>query len=279
MEGGSAFDGQPLKNFETVHLTGSNFLFCPSFSDWTITSLNACCITSLRLDEVDIGPSLHQVQMDSLERLMIQSCPRFLHSDLIPFLSRHACITQLEASLLGPAGNAAFTSGSLPNLTRVAGPMDFLLVGLALPSVMASIADVVISDSSISSSIEDTQRLLSFVADRPSITSLSIPLDQLNSTRDWLDYTGTRYESQVAHLTRLRVDAMFFHFDEETTRRMVDAVSLFPQVDELSMWVITMGTEWKEEFLAKAREACHGLKAVRFYGTGNLDLLVSHLLP
>ncbi|PBK75233.1 hypothetical protein ARMSODRAFT_951323 [Armillaria solidipes] len=271
-EGGSAFDGPPLKNFETVHLSDSNFLFCPSFSDWTITSLNACCITSLRLNEVDIGPSLHQIQMDSLERLMILSCPRLLHSDLIPFLSRHAYITQLEAFLLGPAGNTAFTSGSLPNLTRVVGPMDFLLVGLALPSVMASVADVAVSDSSISPSIDDTQRLLSFVADRPSITSLSIPLDQLNSTRDWLDYIGTRYEPQVAHLTRLRVNALGFHFDEETTRRMVDAVSLFPQVDEFSMWAIMMGTEWEEEFLAKARETCHGLKAVGFSPTTKILL-------
>lgn len=77
----------------------------------------------------------------------------------------------------------------------------------------------------------------------------------------------------------LQANGTFSHFDEETTRRMVDAVSLFPQVDEFSMWALMMGTEWKEEFLAKARETCHGLKAVRFYGTGNVDLLVSHLLP
>ncbi|KAK0221494.1 hypothetical protein IW262DRAFT_1374227 [Armillaria fumosa] len=279
-EDGSAFDGPLLKNFRMIYLSDAKFLFCPSFRYWTIASLNTCCITSLHLDDVDIGPFLDLVQMDSLQRLMIQRCPRLLHSDLIPFLSRHASITELEASLLGPAGNTAFISESLSNLTRVAGPMDFLLVGLALPSVMANVAEVVVNYSSLTPSIEDTQRLLSFVADRPSITSLSIPLHQLNSTGDWLDYTGTRYESQVVHLTRLWVNAITFRFDEETSRRMVDAVSLFPQVDEFGMWGAMTGTEWKKGFCLKARETCHGLRAVSFDGRKTLlhqdSTLISH---
>ncbi|PBK97252.1 hypothetical protein ARMGADRAFT_1162186 [Armillaria gallica] len=130
---------------------------------------------------------------------------------------------------------------------------------------MVKVAEDVIS-SSISPSIEDVQKLLSFFADRTSITSLSIPLDRLNQTRDWLDYTGTRYEPQVAHLTRLWVTTITFRFDEETTRRLVDAVSLFPQVDEFGMWGSMMGTEWKKGFCLKARETCHGLRAVSFDG-------------
>lgn len=69
----------------------------------------------------------------------------------------------------------------------------------------------------------------------------------------------------MAHLTRLWVNAITFRFDEETTHRMVDAVSLFPQVDVFGMWGAMTGTEWKG-FCLKARETCHGLRAVSFDG-------------
>lgn len=122
-ESGSAFDGPLLKNFGMIYLSNAKFLFGPSFRYWTIASLNTCCITSLHLDDVDIGPFL-----DSLQRLMIQCCPRLLHSDLIPFLSRHACITDLEASSLGLPEILLSSSGRF--LILLASPVQWIFCSL-----------------------------------------------------------------------------------------------------------------------------------------------------
>ncbi|KAK0487799.1 hypothetical protein IW261DRAFT_1655244 [Armillaria novae-zelandiae] len=105
---------------------------------------------SARDEHAHQGRDLHVLQQfcsrgraDFVETFGIfsRSDAPLLHSDLIPFFSRRASITEREGSLLGRTGNTAFTSGSLPNLTLVAGPVDFLLVGLALPTFSTSPSD------------------------------------------------------------------------------------------------------------------------------------------
>ncbi|KAF9006314.1 hypothetical protein BDZ89DRAFT_572024 [Hymenopellis radicata] len=240
------------------------YLFLPPIIDWTIKSLNASRIRRLVLEDVDIGPYLCELQLNSLQDIVVRS-RSVTQTQLNTFLCRHPSLIDVivfrissEESL---EPNSAIRENALPKVEEVTAPSSFFSTWLSVPGTLACLRDVRIEGRP---SADTLQFILSHFP--PTVTTLHLPLCHLSESDEWLSLpTAGRAETQLTGIHRLDMGLPIgWHMTQQRMSRIVDSVARFPNVRSLSVWPATDRATWEPEFLARLKDRCPGVKEAVF---------------
>ncbi|KAF8909446.1 hypothetical protein CPB85DRAFT_748918 [Mucidula mucida] len=258
------YDGPLLTTPTFVTFSYCCYLFLPPILNWTINSLNASRIRRLVLEDVDIGPHLCELQLDSLQDVVVRS-RSITQMQLNDFLCRHTSLIALIifriSSEESPDANIAIHEDALPKVEEVTAPSSFFSTWLSVPGTLAGLRDVRLEGRP---STDSLQFILSHLP--PTVSTLHLPLCYLSETDEWLSLPAAeRAETHLTGIRRLDMGLPIgWHMTQQRMSRIVDSVARFPNVRSLSVWPATDRATWATEFLAMLKDRCPGVKETVF---------------
>ncbi|KAK0450285.1 uncharacterized protein EV420DRAFT_745940 [Desarmillaria tabescens] len=243
---GTKFDGPIVNTLKDISISHAQFMLKEFFHDWTISTMNLSPLTKVSLVNVDVRTLLPSLFLPSLQKLVVR-CPDLHLTDIMPFLSRHPTINNL--TLRVTCDDASLPPGSLPELKSLTSSADCLSQLLSSLDSMLQIHSVICYGSVslfpiIPPPPSTVQTLFQNIALHGTITTLDVPLSDLNTSEEWLSVTP-RYEHLLTGITTLYVESSSTARKESTVRqRIIESIVLFPRVETLTLF----GWPQREEF-------------------------------
>lgn len=233
------YDGPLLTMPTSILFYDTSFFFEPHFLDWTIKSLNACRLTTVQFQGVDVGPHFGLLQLDSLTSISLHSSS-VTQVQFNAFLSRHPALRTVSVWDIAPVvddddaarAREAIASDSLPYLRHITMAGDYLSSWLSRPSTLPSPQYCHVQDVPSHATLQNVLRQL---AKRGTVQSLGIPLYEFSRTSGWSDIPlAEREEPKLESVTGIiMMSSGIEQIDEATTERLVGALALFPCVEQV----------------------------------------------
>ncbi|KAG7445809.1 uncharacterized protein BT62DRAFT_932974 [Guyanagaster necrorhizus] len=254
------FDGPAVGTLKDITISRAHFMLTDFFRDWTVSTMNLSPLTAVSLENVDISALLPSLSLSSLQKLVIR-CPDLHLSDIMPFLLRHPTIRNL--TLRVTCDNATLAPGSLPELKDLSSSAECLSQLLSSPGSMLHLHSVTCYGSVTPFPITPppsnvVQMLFQNVALHGAITTLDLPLSDLNISEEWLSVTP-RFEHLLTGITALYIDSSINAKEESVVKqRIIESIVLFPKVETLTLF----GWPRCEEFARSIKAAYPRLQKV-----------------
>ncbi|KAK0199993.1 hypothetical protein DFS33DRAFT_1388293 [Desarmillaria ectypa] len=215
---GTKFDGPIVNTLKDITLSGAHFMLSEYFRDWTVSTMNLSPLTEVWLVNVDIRALLSSLFLPSLQKLVIRY-PDLHLSDITSFLSRHSTTDNLMLRVT--CDDASLPLGSFPELKPLSSSAECLSQLFSSPDSMLQLRSVTCYGSVILFSIAPppssaVQTIFQNIALHGTITTLDVPLSDLNMSEEWLSVTP-RYEHLLTGTTTLYIDSSMSARTESAT--------------------------------------------------------------
>ena len=239
--------------------------------------MDACRLSNLHLANVNIGPYLNLITLDSLRELTVV-CHTVTQVELSAFLSRHDGIVTLLVHNIAdiPNGDAALQTkadkaiakGALPKVHMLQMPPKYLLSWLRARASLRSLKVLHLEYRVPDSQLQDILHALASRSETTPLHTLMLPLYELSKTSLWVDIPmEVRAEPHMKRLLQLHAPPnKYDEMPAEMMERLASAVAMFPDVKTLnirSQWSYT-GKTWHNDLRKLLREKCPRLTHTDF---------------